>query len=261
MFLGIGISMFEAYPLLGPVVVVLTACAIHVAWTVLALRGRWEAEPNRIDCLARVLGVCWAVVIPLQAVFMHFGVVRLIFQRHFPKKDCLKVRSPVSALESGRVLVNEPEEARRLLHSKHDDCGGAAMNLDNKSRSEHSPAGRCRMRWIVLILGTIAACGCADHRADLQTQAAQQSEQMQRLEQRTCWQFTSSFLVSIGDLAAVDHCGVDEAAILFVEILRSLKGFDCSGRGDKLTWVELAFGGLVWTHFVSRICDLWLFTF
>ncbi len=46
MFLGICISMFEAYPLLGPVVVVLTACAIPVAWTVLALRGRWEAEPN-----------------------------------------------------------------------------------------------------------------------------------------------------------------------------------------------------------------------
>ena len=73
MFLGICISMFEAYPLLGPVVVVLTACAIPVAWTVLALRGRWEAEPNWIDRLGRVLGVCWAVVIPLQAVFMHFS--------------------------------------------------------------------------------------------------------------------------------------------------------------------------------------------
>ena len=35
------------------------------------------------------------------------------------------------------------------------------------------------MRWIVLILGTIAACGCADQKADLQTQAERQTEQMQ----------------------------------------------------------------------------------
>ena len=35
------------------------------------------------------------------------------------------------------------------------------------------------MRWIVLILGTIAACGCVDHRADLQSQAVQQSQQVQ----------------------------------------------------------------------------------
>ncbi len=73
MVLGICISTFGAHPHLGLVVVVLTACAIPVAWTVLALRGRWEAEPNWIDRLGRVLGVCWAVVIPLQAVFMHFS--------------------------------------------------------------------------------------------------------------------------------------------------------------------------------------------
>ncbi len=32
-----------------------------------------ETEPSWIDRLGRVLGVCWAVVIPLQAVFMHFS--------------------------------------------------------------------------------------------------------------------------------------------------------------------------------------------
>ena len=55
----------------------------------------------------------------------------------------------------------------------------SSEKLDKKSWSEYSPAGRCRMRWIVLFLGTIVACGCADQRADLQTQAAQQQEQMQ----------------------------------------------------------------------------------
>ncbi len=35
------------------------------------------------------------------------------------------------------------------------------------------------MRWIVLIVGSLVACGCADQRADVQTQAERQTEQMQ----------------------------------------------------------------------------------
>ena len=73
MSLGICITMFEAQPHVGLVVVVLTACAIPVAWAILALLGRLEAEPSWIDRLGRGLGVCWAVVIPLQAMFMHFS--------------------------------------------------------------------------------------------------------------------------------------------------------------------------------------------
>ena len=73
MSLGICITMFEAQPQLGLVVVVLTACAIPVAWAILALLGRLEAEPSWIDRLGRGLGVCWAVIIPLQAMFMHFS--------------------------------------------------------------------------------------------------------------------------------------------------------------------------------------------
>ena len=42
MLLGICIATFEAHPHLGLVVVVLTACAIPVAWTILALLGAWK---------------------------------------------------------------------------------------------------------------------------------------------------------------------------------------------------------------------------
>ena len=42
MLLGICISTFEDHPHLGLVVVVLTACAIAVAWTILPLLGRWK---------------------------------------------------------------------------------------------------------------------------------------------------------------------------------------------------------------------------
>jgi hypothetical protein len=72
MFLGFCISSFVTHPSVG-LVVVLTACAIPIAWGTLALLGRLEAEPSWIDRMSRVLGVCWAGVITLQALFMHFS--------------------------------------------------------------------------------------------------------------------------------------------------------------------------------------------
>jgi len=61
------------YPLLGPAVMIAAACAIPVVWTILALRGQLETEPSWIDRLGRALGVCWAVIIPLQAVFVYYS--------------------------------------------------------------------------------------------------------------------------------------------------------------------------------------------
>jgi hypothetical protein len=58
--------------LLASVAMVSTALAIPVAWAILALRGRWAAEPSWIDRLGRGLGLCWSVSIPLQMAFMHF---------------------------------------------------------------------------------------------------------------------------------------------------------------------------------------------
>jgi hypothetical protein len=58
--------------LLASVAMVSTALAIPVAWAILALRGRWTAEPSWIDRLGRGLGLCWSVSIPLQMAFMHF---------------------------------------------------------------------------------------------------------------------------------------------------------------------------------------------
>jgi hypothetical protein len=58
--------------LLASVAMVSTALAIPVAWAILALRGRWTAEPSWIDRLGRGLGICWSVSIPLQMAFMHF---------------------------------------------------------------------------------------------------------------------------------------------------------------------------------------------
>ncbi len=63
------------------------------------------------------------------------------------------------------------------------------------------------MRWIVLILGTIAACGCADHRADLQTQAAQQSEQMQGWNNELIGSSRHPAWFQESDAAAVNHGG------------------------------------------------------
>jgi len=73
MFLAICLALIGAYPLLAWVVVISTACAIPIAWTILALHGRLEAEPSWIDRLGRGLGFCWAVIIPLQAVFMYLS--------------------------------------------------------------------------------------------------------------------------------------------------------------------------------------------
>ena len=56
MFLGICLTLVEDYRYLAPVAVISTACAIPVAWAILALRGRWEAEPSWIDRLGRGLG-------------------------------------------------------------------------------------------------------------------------------------------------------------------------------------------------------------
>jgi hypothetical protein len=72
MFLGICLApLIEDYPLLALIVVISTASAIPIAWTILVLRGHWETEPSWIDRLGRGLGVCWAVIIPLQVVFMY----------------------------------------------------------------------------------------------------------------------------------------------------------------------------------------------
>jgi hypothetical protein len=72
MFLGICLApLIEDYPLLSLIVVISGASAIPIAWTILVLRGHWETEPSWIDRLGRGLGVCWAVIIPLQAVFIY----------------------------------------------------------------------------------------------------------------------------------------------------------------------------------------------
>jgi hypothetical protein len=65
--------LIEDYPLLALIVVISTASAIPIAWTILVLRGHWETEPSWIDRLGRGLGVCWAVIIPLQAVFIYLS--------------------------------------------------------------------------------------------------------------------------------------------------------------------------------------------
>jgi hypothetical protein len=71
MILTICLAWHEDYQLLASVAVVSTALAIPVAWAILALRGRWAAEPSWIDRLGRGLGICWSVSIPLQMAFMH----------------------------------------------------------------------------------------------------------------------------------------------------------------------------------------------
>jgi hypothetical protein len=73
MILTFCLALNEGYQLLASVTVISTAFAIPVAWTSLALRGRWAAEPSWIDRLGRGLGICWSVSIPLQAAFMHFS--------------------------------------------------------------------------------------------------------------------------------------------------------------------------------------------
>ena len=85
MFLGICLApLIEDYPLLSLIVVISTASAIPIAWTILVLRGQWETEPSWIDRLGRGLGVCWAVIIPLQAVFIYLsGCLPPHFQRSF----------------------------------------------------------------------------------------------------------------------------------------------------------------------------------
>jgi hypothetical protein len=72
MVLTICLAQHEDYQLLASVAVVSTAVAIPVAWAILALRGRWAAEPSWVDRLGRGLGVCWSVSIPLQIAFIHF---------------------------------------------------------------------------------------------------------------------------------------------------------------------------------------------
>ena len=73
MVLAICLALNEDYQLFASVAVVSTACAIPGAWTILALRGHWAAEPSWIDRLGRGLGICWSVSIPLQAAFIHFS--------------------------------------------------------------------------------------------------------------------------------------------------------------------------------------------
>ena len=73
MILTVCLGSNEDYRLLASVAVFSTALAIPAAWAILALLGRWAAEPSWIDRLGRGLGFCWSVSIPLQAAFMHFS--------------------------------------------------------------------------------------------------------------------------------------------------------------------------------------------
>lgn len=39
--------------------------AIVAAWSILAISGRWKAEPTWTDRLGRVLGATWIILLPL----------------------------------------------------------------------------------------------------------------------------------------------------------------------------------------------------
>lgn len=43
---------------------------VLVAWTALALTGRWRPEPGWIDRFGRALGVCWCLLIPVSLVLI-----------------------------------------------------------------------------------------------------------------------------------------------------------------------------------------------
>ena len=73
LFLGllaaIGLDLIGDHEHLNTAVFVTTSAGIPLAWTILALRGLWDAEPSWIDRFGRGLGVSWSLILAFHVLF------------------------------------------------------------------------------------------------------------------------------------------------------------------------------------------------
>ncbi|WP_406697129.1 hypothetical protein V5E97_39700 [Singulisphaera sp. Ch08] len=65
--IGVGFVVLDVAAVFGMLAL---SSAVLVAWTALALIGRWRPEHGWIDRFGRALGVCWCLLIPVYLVLV-----------------------------------------------------------------------------------------------------------------------------------------------------------------------------------------------